>query len=96
LRKNKQRLLWRDTFLRVSAEALFIMPVTVLMTQWSLVGPIARSPNWIRESRVGEGVDRSALEGEQLFKILAQEVTHQSKSFEAARRAAGEDPLPGV
>ena len=83
--------LWRDTFLRVLAQAAFIALVTLLIIRWSIVGPIARTARWVRELRVGKRGERSGLEDEDLFKPLAQEVTHLAKSLEAARAAAEEE-----
>src|ERR1019366_2787887 len=83
--------LWRDTFLRVLAQAAFIALVTLLIIRWSIVGPIARTARWVRELRVGQRGERSGLEDEDLFKPLAQEVTHLAKSLEAARAAAEEE-----
>ena len=83
--------LWRDTFLRALVQALFIVLATLLIIQWSIVGPIANTAKWIRELRAGKRVDRSALDGVDLFKPLAQEVTHLAKSLEAARLAAEEE-----
>jgi len=80
--------LWRDTFLRALAQAAFITLVTLLIIRWSIVGPLARTAKWVRELRAGNGVGRSSLEEEDLFKPLAQEVTHLAKSLEAARAAA--------
>lgn len=83
--------LWRDTFLRALAQAAFITLVTLLIIRWSIVGPLARTAKWVRELRAGNGVGRSSLEEEDLFKPLAQEVTHLAKSLEAARAAAEEE-----
>ena len=83
--------LWRDTFLRALAQAAFIALVTLLIIRWSIVGPVARTAKWVRELRAGNGVERSSLEEEDLFKPLAQEVTHLAKSLEAARAAAEEE-----
>lgn len=83
--------LWRDTFLRALAQAAFITLVTLLIIRWSIMGPLARTAKWMRELRAGNGVARSSLEAEDLFKPLAQEVTHLAKSLEAARAAAEEE-----
>jgi trehalose 6-phosphate synthase len=73
------------------AQAAFITLVTLLIIRWSIVGPLARTAKWVRELRAGNGVGRSSLEEEDLFKPLAQEVTHLAKSLEAARAAAEEE-----
>jgi trehalose 6-phosphate synthase len=83
--------LWRDAFLRVLAQAVFIALVTLLIVRWSIVGPVARATQWVRELRAGHSVQGSGLEEEELFKPLAQEVSNLAKSLEAARAAAEEE-----
>ena len=83
--KAQTARLWWDTFLSVLAQAVFIALVTLLIIRWSIVGPIARTTKWIREIREGKSAGRSALDDEDLFKPLAQEVTHLAKSLEVAR-----------
>jgi trehalose 6-phosphate synthase len=83
--------LWWDTFLRVLAQAVFIALATLLIIRWSIVGPIARTTKWIKEIRAGKSAERPGLDDEDLFKPLAQEVTHLAKSLEAARAAAEEE-----
>ncbi len=83
--------LWKETFLRVLAHTVFIVLATLLVIRWSIVGPIARTAHWIRELRAGRRVGRHGLPEGDLFKPLAQEVTHLAKSLEAARAAAEEE-----
>ncbi len=83
--------LWRDTFLRALAHTIFIVLATLLIIRWSIIGPIARTVNWIRELRAGRKVGRPNLPEGDLFKPLAQEVTHLAKSLEVARAAAEEE-----
>jgi trehalose 6-phosphate synthase len=83
--------LWWDTFLRVLAQAAFIVLVTLLIIRWSISGPIARTTKWIREIRAGKSSERPGLDAGDLFQPLAQEVTHLAKSLEAARAAAEEE-----
>jgi trehalose 6-phosphate synthase len=81
----------RETYLRVLAQTLFIVLTTLLIIRWSVLGPIARTAKWVRELRAGKRVPRPSLGEEDLFKPLAQEVTHLAKSLELARRAAEEE-----
>ena len=84
--------LWLDAFLRVLAQAVFIALVTLLIIRWSIVGPIARTTQWMKEIRAGRRtVGGSSLDEEELFKPLAQEVTQLAKSLEAARAAAQQE-----
>jgi trehalose 6-phosphate synthase len=83
--------LWRDTFQRVLVQTLLIALTTLLVVRWSIVGPIARTAEWMRELRTGKSREVPPLPQEDLFKPLAQEVTHFAKSLAAARAAAEEE-----
>jgi trehalose-6-phosphate synthase len=89
--KAETSRLWWNTFLRVLAQAAFIVLVTLLIIRWSISGPIARTTKWIREIRAGKSAERPSLDAGDLFQPLAQEVTHLAKSLEAARAAAEEE-----
>jgi len=81
----------RETYLRVLAQTLFIVLTTLLIIRWSILRPIARTVKWVRELRHGTNVPRPMLGEGDLFKPLAQEVTHLAKSLEVARAAAEEE-----
>jgi len=81
----------RETYLRVLAQTLFIVLATLLIIRWSILRPIARTAKWVRELRHGRNVPRPSLGKGDLFKPLAQEVTHLAKSLEVARAAAEEE-----
>jgi len=83
--------LWWNTFLRVLAQAAFIVLVTLLIIRWSIMRPISRTTKWIREIRAGRSAERPGLDAGDLFQPLAQEVTHLAKSLESARAAAEEE-----
>jgi trehalose-6-phosphate synthase len=86
--------LWQDAFLRALAQAVFIALVTLLVIRWSIVGPISRTTQWIKDLRAGRRVAGPGLdhfEHAELFKPLAQEVTHLAKSLQVARAAAEEE-----
>jgi len=89
--KAQTSRLWWSAFLNVLAQAVLIALITLLIIRWTIVGPIARATKWIREIREGKRGERSGLDDEDLFKPLAQEVSHLAKSLEAARAAAEEE-----
>jgi trehalose 6-phosphate synthase len=89
--KAQTSRLWWDTFLDVLVQAVFIALVTLLIIRWSIIRPIARTAKWVREIRAGKSAEGSGLDDEDLFKPLAQEVTHLAKTLEAARAAAEEE-----
>src|SRR5258708_2711583 len=83
--------LWSDTFLRALLNTLVIALITMVIIRWSLERPIARTAQWMRELRIGHPVHAPPLLKEDLFKPLAQEVTHLAKSLEATRAMAEEE-----
>ena len=83
--------LWRDTLLRVAVQVALIVLVIGLIIRWSIAGPIARTAMWMRELRTGQAAEPPKLPAEDLFKPLAQEVTHFARSLWAARAAAEEE-----
>ena len=83
--------LWRTTFLRDLVQVLFIVLTTVLIIRWSFLRPIAKTAQWIRELRTGKSVETLRLAGGDLFKPLAQEVSHLARSLATARAAAEEE-----
>jgi trehalose 6-phosphate synthase len=72
-------------------QTLFIALATLLIIRWNIVGPIAKTAQWMRELRTGKAADRPSLPAADLFRPLTQEVTHFAKSLEAARAAAEEE-----
>src|SRR3989338_3923356 len=82
--------LWRQSFTRLFFHVLLIALVTLLIVQWSLIRPMAKTVEWLRRLRVGE-VSEGALPKEDLFGPLAREVTHMAKSLVAAKASAEEE-----
>ncbi len=83
--------IWRQTFVTVLAQALLIALVTLLIVRWSIVGPIARTAQWIRDLRTHGKNDPPKLPEEDLFRPLMHEVTHLTESLASARAAAEEE-----
>ncbi len=85
---EQSRLVWRDTFLRVLVQVVFIALVTLLIVRWSLSGPIARAAQWMRTLRTQKGGARNAVPDLDLFQPLASEVATIARSLNYARSAA--------
>jgi trehalose 6-phosphate synthase len=81
----------RETYLRVLAQTLFIALTTLLIIRWSILRPIARTAKWVRDLRYEKRGPRPSLAEGDLFKPLAQEVTHLANTLKAARAAAEEE-----
>ncbi|MDP3723618.1 MAG: trehalose-6-phosphate synthase [Candidatus Omnitrophota bacterium] len=82
--------LWRQSFVRLFFHVLFIALLTLLIVQWSLIRPMAKTVEWVRRLRSGESTE-GVLPKEALFGPLAREVRHMAKSLVAAKAAAEEE-----
>lgn len=83
--------MWHQTFLRILLEMLIIAAITLLMVRWMMVGRITKMTQWMREMRSGGAVPHPPLPEEDMFKPLAREVTHLTRSLMAAQAAAEEE-----
>ncbi|MDQ1468698.1 MAG: trehalose 6-phosphate synthase/phosphatase [Bryobacterales bacterium] len=82
---------WRDTFTRVLVQVLVIAGITLLVIRWSMVRPITRMAQWMRDLRAGKTVPQPGLIGEDVLRPLTQEVTHMATSLRRARASAQEE-----
>ena len=53
--------IWRETLWHVIAQVLLIVLITVLIVQWTIIGPISRTAEWMRQVRVGKISSRPDL-----------------------------------
>lgn len=83
--------LWRNTFLSVMVQMLFIAIVTLLIVRWSVEGPVVRTVEWMRRLRDGNIPEQPPLPDGDLFKPLTREVAHFAWSLSHARAAAEEE-----
>jgi len=85
--------IWREAVTHVLAQVLLIVLITLLIVRWTVVRPMARTALWLRALRTGKSGPRPPewRDKDDLFKPLAQEVTHLAKSLHAARASAAEE-----
>lgn len=84
--------IWRIAFFRVLVQALLITLVTLLVVRWSIMGPIAKMAEWMKQLWAGgEAVPAFALPREDLFAPITKEVSTFARHLSAARAAAGEE-----
>ena len=83
--------IWRDTFLRVLAQAILIALVTLLIVRWSITGPIAQMAEWMRQLRSGDGAEATPPPRVDLFVPLAREVQTFARHLTHAKAAAEEE-----
>jgi alpha,alpha-trehalose-phosphate synthase [UDP-forming] len=83
--------MWRDTFARVLVQMFLIAGITILIIRWSMVRPIARMAQWMKDVRAGKKVSHPDLFVGDVLKPLTQEVTHLATSLRLARASAEEE-----
>jgi trehalose 6-phosphate synthase len=88
---DQTRYVWKDTFLRVLAQGFLIGLITLLIVRWSIVGPIARTAQWMRSLRTGRSASRLNVPDWDVFRPLTKEVTTFVQSLTAARAAAEQE-----
>ena len=83
--------IWRDAFLRVLVQTLLISLIAVLIVRWSVVNPISKTAQWMRELRTTGNHPPLKSPEEELVRPLMREATHLYRSLSAARAAAEEE-----
>jgi trehalose 6-phosphate synthase len=83
--------IWRQAVWRVLVQVVFITLVTLLIVRWSIVGPISRTAEWLRDLRAGRKSPPPTAGGADLFEPLSHEVVNIAQSLVAARAAAEEE-----
>ncbi|MFZ0415010.1 MAG: trehalose-6-phosphate synthase [Candidatus Acidiferrales bacterium] len=82
---------WRDTFWRALAQVALIAVVILLIIRWSIMSPMARTTQWLREVRRGNLFGKLRPPAGAALGPLEQEVTHLVNSLETARAAAKQE-----
>ena len=83
--------IWRSTFQHVLVQMLIISAITLLIVRWTMVRPIAKMAEWLKELRSGDSSDPPDLPKEDVLKPLTREVTHLATSLRIARASAEEE-----
>jgi uncharacterized membrane protein affecting hemolysin expression len=83
--------IWRHAVWHVLVQVLLITFITLLIVRWSIVGPIARTAEWLRDLRAGRKSLPPTAGGGDLFEPLSHEVVNIAQSLVAARAAAQEE-----
>ena len=84
-------VLWRSTFKHVLVQMLLISAITLLIVRWSMVRPIARTAQWLRDLRAGEPTATPDLPVEDVLQPITREVTSLATSLRIARASAEEE-----
>jgi trehalose-6-phosphate synthase len=83
--------IWRDTVWNVIAQVLLIVFITVLIIRWTVILPISRTAQWMKDIRVGRAGPRPNLPNEDFLAPFSQEVVNLAKSLSEARATAEEE-----
>jgi alpha,alpha-trehalose-phosphate synthase [UDP-forming] len=83
--------IWRETVWHVIAQVLLIVFVTVLIIRWTIVLPISRTAQWMKDLRGGRVRPRPQLPKEDFLAPFSQEVVNFARSLSEARAAAEEE-----
>jgi len=85
--------IWRETMWHVIAEVLLIVFVTVLIIRSTIVVPISKTTQWVRQLRVGKGKvpPRPKHSDEGFLGPLSAEVINLARSLAEARASAEEE-----
>jgi len=83
--------IWRDTIWHVVAQVLLIVLITVAIIRWTIILPISRTAQWMKDVRVGRAGPRPSLPAEDFLAPFSQEVVNLAKSLNEARASAEEE-----
>jgi nitrogen fixation/metabolism regulation signal transduction histidine kinase len=84
--------IYRNTFLRVLIQVFLISLVTLVIVRWSVMGPIAKMAEWMKQLRAGEVFPPPfSLPKEDLFGPIAREVTTFARHLSDAKAAVEEE-----
>ena len=83
--------MWRATFWHVIAEVLLIVLITVLIIRWTIVLPISRTAQWMKDIRRGRAMPSPPGPKESFLAPFTNEVMNLTRSLADARSAAEEE-----
>ncbi len=83
--------IWRDTVWHVIAQVLLIVLFTVLIMRWTIILPIARTAQWMKDIRAGRAGPQPKLPNGDFLAPFSQEVMNLARSLAEARASAEEE-----
>jgi trehalose-6-phosphate synthase len=83
--------IWRETLWHVIAQVLLIVLITVLIIRWTIILPISRTAQWMKDLRIGRGKFKPSAPKEDFLAPFSQEVMNMARSLAEARAAAQEE-----
>jgi trehalose-6-phosphate synthase/uncharacterized membrane protein affecting hemolysin expression len=89
--ESQSARMWRATFWHVIAEVLLIVLITVLIIRWTIVLPISRTAQWMKDIRRGRAMPSPPGPKESFLAPFTSEVMNLTRSLADARSAAEEE-----
>jgi alpha,alpha-trehalose-phosphate synthase [UDP-forming] len=89
--ETQSESIWRGSIWHMIAQVLLIVLVTVLIIRWTIIQPISRTVQWMKDLRVGTVNPRPKLPKEDFLAPFSQEVVNMARSLTEARAAAEEE-----
>ncbi len=83
--------IWRETLWHVVAQVLLIVFITVLIIRWTIILPISRTAQWMKDVRAGRSAPRPPLPKGDFLEPFTREVQNLTESLVEARAAAEEE-----
>lgn len=83
--------IWRETLWHVIAQVLLIVLITVMIIRWTIILPISRTAQWMKELRAGRTTPRPQIPKEDFLAPFSQEVMNLTRSLAEARATAEEE-----
>jgi alpha,alpha-trehalose-phosphate synthase [UDP-forming] len=83
--------IWRDTVWHVIAQVLLIVFLTILIIRWTIILPISRTAQWMKDLRGGRVRPPPQLPREDFLAPFSREVVNFAQSLSEARAAAEEE-----
>jgi trehalose-6-phosphate synthase/uncharacterized membrane protein affecting hemolysin expression len=83
--------MWRGTVWHVIFEILLIVLITVLIIRWTIVLPISRAAQWMKDIRKGRALSSPRMPKEKFLAPFTSEVVNLTRSLADARAAAEEE-----
>jgi trehalose 6-phosphate synthase len=83
--------IWREALWHVVAQVLLIVLITVLIIRWTIILPISRTAQWMKDVRAGRTVSRPSLPKGDFLEPFTREVQNLTESLVEARAAAEQE-----
>jgi uncharacterized membrane protein affecting hemolysin expression len=83
--------IWREAIWHVVAQVLLIVLITVLIIRWTIILPISRTAQWMKDVRAGRNVTPPPMPKGDFLAPFAKEVQNLTESLVEARAAAEQE-----